>query len=114
MSVILAGKRDSRRRSTMGFGQNVVVEETSYQMFEVLSFHLRKRAYPPTIKITMLTFHMKKNKKKYEAFWDKIIILSVWIIIRFWETAHLPLPETEIKTYFSLRAKCWLKGGVGG
>ena len=114
MSVILAGKRDSRRRSTMGFGQNVVVEETSYQMFEVLSFHLRKRAYPPTIKITMLTFHMKKNKKKYEAFWDKIIILFVWIIIRFWETAHLPLPETEIKTYFSLRAKCWLKGGVGG
>ena len=113
MSVILAGKRDSRRRSTMGFGQNVVVEETSYQIFEVLSFHVRKRAYPPTIKITMLTFHMKK-KKKYGAFWDKIIILSVWIIIRFWETAHLPLPETDIKTYLSLRAKCWLKGGVGG
>ena len=103
MSVILAGKRDSRRRSTMGFGQNVVVEETSYQIFEVLSFHVRKRAYPPAIKITMLTFHVKK---KYRAFWDKIIILSVWIIIRFWETAHLPLPETDIKTYFSLRAKC--------
>ena len=113
MSVILAGKRDSRRRSTMGFGQDVVVEETSYQMFEVLSFHVRKRAYPPTIKITMLTFHVKK-KKNYGVFWDKIIILSVWIIIRFWETAHLPLPETDIKTYFSLRAKCWLKGGVGG
>ena len=103
MSVILAGKRDSRRRSTMGFGQNVVVEEKSYQIFEVLSFHVRKRAYPPAIKITMLTFHVKK---KYGAFWDKIIILSVWIIIRFWETAHLPLPETDIKTYFSPRAKC--------
>ena len=103
MSVILAGKRDSRRRSTMGFGQNVLVEETSYQIFEVLSFHVRKRANPPAIKITMLTFHVKK---KYGAFWDKIIILSVWIIIRFWETAHLLLPETDIKTYFSLRAKC--------
>ena len=103
MSVILAGKRDSRRRSTMGFGQNVVVEETSYEIFEVLSFHVRKRANPPAIKITMLTFHVKK---KYGAFWDKIIILSVWTIIRFWETAHLPLPETDIKTYFSLRAKC--------
>ena len=66
MSVILAGKRDSRRRSTMGFGQNVVVEETSYQMFEVLSFHVRKRAYPPTIKITMLTFHEKKKKRTME------------------------------------------------
>ena len=61
MSVILAGKRDSRRRSTTGFGQNVVVEETSYQMFEVLSFYVRKRAYPPTIKITVLTFHVKKK-----------------------------------------------------
>ena len=61
MSVILAGKRDSRRRSTMGFGQNVVVEEKSYQIFEVLSFHVRKRAYPPAIKITMLTFHVKKS-----------------------------------------------------
>ena len=66
MSVILAGKHDSRRRSTMGFGQNVVVEEISYQMFEVLSFHVRKRAYPPTIKITMLTFHMKKKRRSME------------------------------------------------
>ena len=28
---ILAGKRDSRRRSTTGFSENVVVTETSYQ-----------------------------------------------------------------------------------
>ena len=27
---------------------------------------------------------------------------------RFWETAYLPLP-----IYFLLRAKCWLRGGVG-
>ena len=32
----------------------------------------------------------------------------------FWETAHLLLPWDNINTYFSLRAKCWLKGGVGG
>ena len=32
----------------------------------------------------------------------------------FWETAHLPLPWTKINSYFSLRAKCWLRGGVGG
>ena len=37
-SVILAGKRDSRRRSTTSFSENVVVAETSYQMLEVLSF----------------------------------------------------------------------------
>ena len=37
-SVILAGKRDSRRRSTTSFSKNVVVAETSYQMLEVLSF----------------------------------------------------------------------------
>ena len=35
-------------------------------------------------------------------------------MIRFWETAHLPLPQANIKTYFSLTAKCWLGGGVGG
>ena len=34
------------------------------------------------------------------------------IIIRFLETAHLPLPLTL--TSFILRAKCWLRGGVGG
>ena len=31
----LAGKRDSRRESTTSFSENVVVEETSYQMLEV-------------------------------------------------------------------------------
>ena len=30
------------------------------------------------------------------------------------ETAHPPLPYANIYTYFSLRAKCWLRGGVGG
>ena len=36
------------------------------------------------------------------------------IILRFCETAHRPLPCTNINTKFLLRAKCWLRGGVGG
>ena len=32
----------------------------------------------------------------------------------FWETVHLPLPKANINTYFSLRAKWWLRGRVGG
>ena len=32
----------------------------------------------------------------------------------FWETAHLPLPQVNINTYFLLRAKGWIRGGVGG
>ena len=36
--------------------------------------------------------------------------LNFGIVIRFWETAHLPLPSANIITYFSLSAKCWLKG----
>ena len=36
------------------------------------------------------------------------------IIKRFWETTHLPLPEANINTYFLLRSKWWLWGGVGG
>ena len=39
---------------------------------------------------------------------------TLWIILRFWEIAHLPLAEANINTYFLLRAKCWLRGGVGG
>ena len=37
-SVILAGKRGSRRHSTTSFSENVVVAGTSYQMLGVLSF----------------------------------------------------------------------------
>ena len=35
---ILAGKRDSRRRFTTGFSENVKVTEKSYQMLEVYYF----------------------------------------------------------------------------
>ena len=37
-SVILAGKRGSRRHSTTSFSENVVLAEASYQMKEFLSF----------------------------------------------------------------------------
>ena len=48
MSVILAGKLDSRHHqlvveSTTSFGENVVVAETSYQVLEVLAFCDRER-----------------------------------------------------------------------
>ena len=36
------------------------------------------------------------------------------INLGFWETAHLPLPYANIYSYFSFRAKCWLRGGVDG
>ena len=42
-SVILAGKRGSRRHSTTSFSENVEVAETRYQMLVVLSFCDRER-----------------------------------------------------------------------
>ena len=43
-SVILAGKRDSRRHPTTCFNENIVVAETSYEMLKVLSFCERDKA----------------------------------------------------------------------
>ena len=40
-------------------------------------------------------------------------VAKVRIILRFWETAHLPLPLASINTFVSLGEKCWLRGGVG-
>ena len=37
-----------------------------------------------------------------------------WINVCFWETDHLPLPKPNINPYFSLWAKCYVWGGVGG
>ena len=31
----------------------------------------------------------------------------------FWKTAHLTVPYVNINNYFSLRAKCWVRRGVG-
>ena len=65
-SVILAGKRGSRRHSTTSFSENVEVAETRYQMLEVL---------PPSLKVTVLTFLVKNGKMKLS--WESI----------FWEYA---------------------------
>ena len=35
--------------------------ETSYQMLEMLSFCDQERAYPPSIKITVITFLVNQN-----------------------------------------------------
>jgi len=43
--------------------------------------------------------------------WSQLWIF--WINLGFWGTAHLPLSYANINTYFSLRAKWWLRGGVG-
>ena len=45
--------------------------------------------------------------------WSWIGMNSFLKVMRFWETAHLPLPKANISTYFSLRPKCWRRGGVG-
>ena len=63
-SVILAGKRGSRRHSTASFSESVVVAETSYQMLEVLPFCNLERAQPSSITITVLTFLVKKSTIK--------------------------------------------------
>ena len=55
------GKHGSRRHSTKSF---VEVAETSYQMFEVLSFCDRERVQPPSLKVTVLTFLEKNGKMK--------------------------------------------------
>ena len=44
--------------------------------------------------------------------WAKGLPLGLLSVSR--ETAHLPLPLANINTYLSLRAKCWLREGVGG
>ena len=57
------GKRDSRRHLPTSFRENVSVEETSYQMREVLSFCYRERAQR-SVYITELTFLGNKSKEK--------------------------------------------------
>ena len=56
------------------------------------------------------TFVSRDLGDEKEKFWRRIRGIN----LGFWETAHLPLPYANINTYFSFRAKCWLRGGVGG
>ena len=43
-----------------------------------------------------------------------LLTCTFQISLGFWETVHPPLPQANIKTHFSLRAKCWLRRGVAG
>ena len=45
------------------FDQNVVVSKTRYQRLEIILFCDRERAQLPSIKMTVLTFLMKKVQK---------------------------------------------------
>ena len=48
------------------------------------------------------------------SFFPVVVFVVVFRInLGFWETAHLPLPSANINTYFSLKAKWWLREGVG-
>ena len=55
--------RDSRRHSTTSFSEiEIVVEaDTSYQMFVILSFWDGDKALLQSMKITVLTFLVKKK-----------------------------------------------------
>ena len=65
-SVILAGKRDSRRHSATSFSENAEVAGTSYQMQEVLSFCYRE-VLRTSFSINKPT-NLSSEKKKNEAF----------------------------------------------
>lgn len=63
-SDILAGKCNTRRHSTMIFSENVVLAETSCQMFGGLLFCDCERAWPPSIKISVLICFEGKSTVK--------------------------------------------------
>ena len=51
--------------ATKGFSENVMEAEISHQMLEVLSFCDWERAQTPSIKITVLTFLVKKVQQDF-------------------------------------------------
>lgn len=51
----------------MGFSENIVVAETSFQMIEVLSFCNWEMVDLPSIKIAVLTFLVKKKKNAFRG-----------------------------------------------
>ena len=93
---------------------------------------LALRSPPPAVYQDLSTCHdwsikcrfVNQNKRKSEThfrivesrrcFADVTETGIYGISLGFWETAHLPLPYANINTYFSFRAKCWFRGGVGG
>ena len=61
-SVILVGKRGSRRHSTTSLSENVELAETRY--LEVYHLAIGRGRKPPSLKITVLTFLVKNGKMK--------------------------------------------------
>ena len=66
------------------------------------------------IKSTKSTLDLDSLILDCDWFFILWIPIAVWDQFRCWETAHPPLPKANINTYFLLRAKWWLRGGVGG
>ena len=99
-------------RGRWAVSQNVLcMIGTTYLGWECNLHHLQKLFLENPSPLCVASWPAKKNV--WMRSWGSL--RSRWrIIIRFWETAHLPLPQANINTYFSLRAKCWLRGGVGG
>ena len=50
-----AGICGSLCQSTTSLSENVIVEKTSYQLLEILSFSDQERALPPSTEISVLT-----------------------------------------------------------
>ena len=63
-SVILAKKHDCRHHSTTSFSENVMATETSYKVWEVLSFCGCEMASAPSVKITAWIFKWKRSAMK--------------------------------------------------
>ena len=54
------------------------------------------------------------NGVAFSALSNRVTGKNGGINVCFWETTHLPLLQPNINPYFSLWAKCCLRGGVGG
>ena len=68
--------------------------------------------YPSPKPTFTLTYHLGQNVGLREGYVGSFP--ETYNDTCFWDTAHLPLPYDNMNTYSSLRAKCWLKGGVCG
>ena len=51
------------------------------------------------------------HKKPYVA---RVSGNLLYFVLRIWREEKILISVANINTYFSLRARCWLRGGVGG
>ena len=66
--------------------------------------------------VTLFGFVHRFKEFSYVALnkWRSIVNATLGSDWDIFSSYHLPLPWANIIAYFSLRAKCWLRGGVGG